>query len=513
MNDTEFELRLHKELPQRIAAPDAPPSLFAYVAHLGIDEPVVAVERHPIEDRRGELGRRLGSPSRASQSRLGRSGQVLLSLAAALGVIALLAASLMWRSSHQPVALEQGSPSGSSVATTASAGASASARATAGPPASATAPTAQLSPAAPWTGPAANASDMHRIDVNSGWAMLLDASFTLYLTDDGGQTWQLRTPRDLLGVKEPQPNQGRVFGAGMLTFSDASHGWFLYEHELGADAASHVLFWTTDGGRSWMQSPVPAPSSARPSWIARVDDRTFLVGFLDRTGNNSQIWTTADGGSTWSHVDQLRAAASGFPDYQPQFSTPLDGWGLSTFGDPLGLRVTHTVDGGKTWKTALLPYAYGNAFGGGAELPVMVGGELVVTGDIETGSGADGLDKLAVVEWTSTDGGANWQQEHELQLGDVLWVGDAPGLSVYRPRNGTTIELVDGYAGRVVATMDTSSFCQPDQGAYVSGVSATSTKDLWATCLRDSAGTGTAHYYLYGTSDGGKTWQPLMGKP
>jgi hypothetical protein len=263
------------------------------------------------------------------------------------------------------------------------------------------------------------------------------------------------------------------------------------------------VYATSDGGRTWSESSIPALGSAWPRWISRVDDQNFLVGFQDWTTSHRQIWATTDGGSTWSHIDETGA---GWPEDEAKFSTPLDGWGFTIGGAPY-IAVTHTVDGGKTWKSATLPYAYGNSFGGGGlETPAMIGGKLVVTGTIETGSGIGGLDKMAVVTWTSTDGGAHWTKEHEVQLGDMLWLNGphAPGLSVYMPRYGGSIKVVDAIAGQVVATMDTSSVCPVAGGAaQVDSASVTSADEVWTTCVHS----------LYGTSDGGKTWRPLMGTP
>lgn len=471
MNDGDFETRLHAELPKRLVAPDAPASLFTYVRHLGLDDPAVAVER-------GRLGNRGRAASRShdgrgSEGRMYKSARVLLSLAATIAVIAILAGSLAWRSSHQSGAASSVSPSGSSASASASA----------------------------WTGPAADVIGMGRLDANSGWAMVYDTGLKLYLTGDGGQTWQDRTPADLVGFEEPAATQTKPRGPKQISFADANHGWFLYEHDLGGDATSHVLYATTDGGRTWSESVLPAPGSAWPRWISRVDDENFLVGFHYFTGID-EIWATIDGGSTWSHIDETGLC----PDGEAKFSTPLDGWGF-TSGMSGSVSVTHTVDGGKTWKSAALPYAYGNSFGGGGlETPVMVGGKLVVTAEISTGPKDPGLDKTAVVAWTSTDAGAHWTQEHEVQLGDMLWLNGphAPGLSVYMPRYGASITVVDAIAGRVVATMDTSSLCPVAGGAaYVESASVTSAGEVWATCVHS----------LSGTSDGGKTWRPLMGTP
>jgi photosystem II stability/assembly factor-like uncharacterized protein len=486
MNDREFELRLHDELPRLLAAPDAPASLLAYVRRLGLDEPA-AVERHRLGNRRSAAGRPDGTY--ASQGRMYKSTRVLLSLAAAIAVIAILVGSLAWRSSHQSAAAASLSSSGSS--------ASASAPLIGATPT----PFAQPSPAG-WTGPAAEIYGMGRIGTNSGWAMVSSgASLKLYLTGDGGQSWEDRTPADLVAAQEPATTQTKPRGPQQISFADENHGWFLFEHDLGGGATSHTLYTTVDGGRTWSESVLPALGSAWPRWIARVDDDHFLIGFLDYATSIDQIWSTADGGSTWSHVDETGA---GSPEDQAQFSTPLDGWGFTMAP---GVAVTHTVDGGKTWKSTTLPYAYGNSFGGGGlETPVLVDGKLVVTAEIATGTSSAGLDKLSVVTWASTDGGAHWTKEHEVQLGDMLWLNGphAPGLSAYMPRYGASITIVDAIAGRVVATMDTSSVCPVAGGAaQVDSASVTSAGEVWTSCVHS----------LYGTSDGGKTWRPLMGTP
>jgi photosystem II stability/assembly factor-like uncharacterized protein len=482
MNDSEFELHLRDELPRRVVPPDAPQNLYAYVAALGLDEPVATVERRFVADRR--------RTSRPQRGGLVGGARALLSLAAAIAIIAILVAGLAWSSSHQPAPAAPASPSGTPVV-------------------SATPTAAAISV------PTAEVLGAGRVDANNGWVMTEDRG-RLYLTDDGGKTWHDRTPADLDRLYVPQTsNPPMPRGAMLLSFSDAKRGSFIYEQQLGSNSTAPLLYRTDDGGQTWSKSPVPASGSAFPMWIAMPDDRNFLVGFREPVGGNFQVWATADAGSSWTQ------RGSYYTDKESvRFDTPSDGWAFS-MDQGLGMQVVHTVDGGRTWTVGALPYKWPNP-GGWSPLawdgPVASGDLLTVWGDVESG-GSSGLNNVAMVAWTSTDQGAHWVVAKVANLGDLLTPGGqhVPGLIPFNPRNSATIKVFDTATGTITGGLDATSICPSvrtgDGSTQIEEVSAASSKDVWVTCSHWDAKAGSTHRYLFGTTDGGRTWRQLTGKP
>lgn len=495
MNDSEFELRLQDELPRRLVPPDAPQNLYAYVARLGLDEPVATVERRFGGARRRTSGRPRGG--------LVGGARAFLSLAAAIVIIAILVAGLAWRSSHQPAPAAQTSPSGTPAVS-------------ATPTAVAIGPSPQATPAATISVPTAEVLGAGRVDANNGWVWTEDRG-RLYLTDDGGKTWHDRTPADLDRLYVPQTsNPPTSRGARLLSFSDAKRGSFIYDQQLGSNSTAHLLYRTDDGGQTWSKSPVPASGSAFPVWIAMPDDRNFLVGFREPVGGNSQVWATADAGSSWTQ------RGSYYTDKESvRFDTPSDGWAFS-MDQGLGMQVVHTVDGGRTWTVGDLPYDWPNP-GGWSPLawegPVASGDRLTVWGEVESG-GSSGLNNVAMVAWTSTDQGAHWVVAKVANLGDLLTPGGqhVPGLIPFNPRNSASIQVFDTATGTITGALDASSICPStstgDGSTQIEEVSAASSKDVWVTCTHSAAKAGSAtHRYLFGTADGGRTWRQLTGQP
>jgi hypothetical protein len=204
-------------------------------------------------------------------------------------------------------------------------------------------------------------------------------------TTDGGQTWQ-SVSRALFSDATPPghlPYGGQKSG---ISFLNASTGWV-----TGTVAANDLawLYMTHDGGKTWDQQTLPRPSgvsSAQLSILAptffSTTDGILPVRFADLTtgrGIATSIYVTHDGGTTWQPTAPVPAAlaASHFLDMQQgwvtdgtalfrtddagqhwtrlatstnfknvtqlDFVSRTTGWAIS------GQGLLKTVDGGQTW--------------------------------------------------------------------------------------------------------------------------------------------------------------------
>lgn len=139
------------------------------------------------------------------------------------------------------------------------------------------------------------------------WA--LPTSDALYMTEDGGTTWD---KRELPGSDlRPPPLQkgGRL---ASVSFIDPSHGWaFVWLDAQTVPANSSRLYRTADGGRTWtlMQSNLPAQAPDAAS-IIFVDATT---GFATHRLSTSavQLLKTTDGGQTWTEISYQLVAPAG----------------------------------------------------------------------------------------------------------------------------------------------------------------------------------------------------------
>lgn len=311
MNDDELELLIRDELHRRVVAPEAPGRLFRCVDRMGRD---------------GDGGAAEAPRARRGFHLVSRSVGVLGGLAGAAGIAALLAVSLAWRPSHNP------GPAVGESATVAAAPSTASPIALASPTPS---PTAIPTHVPTWAGQPVVVSDIGRLDSDFGWVVGNtsdgDGTQNLYVTRDGGGTWQTSTPPDL-GISP-----------GSMQFADRDHGTY---------AAGQKVYLTGDGGSTWTPSTVPAPAGFEVETVEMLDGQRIWAQ-LDANGQ-MELWATTDGGSTWS----LRL--SGRSNRWPQFTfvSQDEGWGwLGTIvsGRISDARSVHTLDGGRTWTSAPLP--------------------------------------------------------------------------------------------------------------------------------------------------------------
>jgi photosystem II stability/assembly factor-like uncharacterized protein len=150
---------------------------------------------------------------------------------------------------------------------------------------------------------------------------LLPQDFGLWRTDDGGRHWRLLVQTDSSnavshGVREQDAKL-------WLSFTDARSGW------LGALEAngSLTLYATRDSGESWVPVTLPPPDGA---WRVNVpvigslkispDGRGTLVVLSAPNQSipppspiHTTVWSTEDGGQTWSDPTELPATSTAFP--------------------------------------------------------------------------------------------------------------------------------------------------------------------------------------------------------
>ena len=158
------------------------------------------------------------------------------------------------------------------------------------------------------------------------------------LTEDGGVTW----------TAQALPSLAASSGGDTTfppTFTSAQTGTMLVE-ETDQDQVSVALYTTADGGHTWTLKSIMAGTALGADFIDA--DRGWLVTTdPEGTGAAPDIFSTADGGSTW---DRLNAFP--FIGVRLDFLTSSVGWAATDIGqvsEGVPTALFQTLDGGRNW--------------------------------------------------------------------------------------------------------------------------------------------------------------------
>jgi len=204
----------------------------------------------------------------------------------------------------------------------------------------------------PATAPALNSVAMYG---DNGWATTLDSAgpiSSVLRTGDGGHTWRT--------VTLPTQQGSFIFGFAPI---DASRAWLMV---AGPTETGPVDLWSTkDGGQTWSKTTAPA-FAFRGALITFTDGTHGWFAVPGQPGSQSQeqgivIDRTTDGGKTWRVVAQRNFPPNGSTPGAPSatcgkqdlsFLDSRTGW--LTGGCTGGITFDVTTDGGVTWKAQRL---------------------------------------------------------------------------------------------------------------------------------------------------------------
>ena len=281
-----------------------------------------------------------------------------------------------------------------------------------------------------WVSQASNFTDLSSgvrnisaVDTNVVWISSYDGSGgggsrqDFSRTTDGGATW-------VAGVT----GAPATYDWSMISATDADHAWACY---YDAAAVSGGGIWhTSDGGATWAQQGVGSiyNSTSFPNVVYFWDNNVgFTMG--DPNSTEYEIYTTTDGGTTWTVVP-----GANIPN-------PLGGeYGIvghySVIGDNVWFdtnkgRVYHSVDKGLNWTVAAT----------GITVPtnqvIDIAFYSATNGIVRLYNNTTGANNLKV----TADGGATWTSA--TATGRLL---------------GSDVKYVPGTASRLVSTGAATGF-------------------------------------------------------
>ena len=268
------------------------------------------------------------------------------------------------------------------------------------------------------------------------------------------------------------------------------------DQNTGYGIFTNSIMKTTDAGESWT-SLLSTNGFWAPNFFMINRDEIWFAG------NNNLLYSSKDGGKTWSNqsiksIDAIRKIA---------FFNQKNGMilGTRTKGSAVDLDFEYdllkTTDGGKTWKTEV------------KSLPVKP--EVFAFTDANTMWAAEGYMAPGTGLWNSTDGGKTWNRVQQFEMSTVRHIsfkGNHAYVLAKQPIVGGKVNdiFIAGYSFDAGKTweIDYQSFNDlSNKSGEVEALFFLDGKKGWLNtfAMDDNSSKGE----LWGTEDGGKSWKPL----
>jgi photosystem II stability/assembly factor-like uncharacterized protein len=308
-----------------------------------------------------------------------------------------------------------------------------------------------------------------------------------------------------------------------LQMTSASTGWALRWTGNPAEGSPHLVpARTTDGGRTWATVTPPGASSLLSSLFSSAvlyalsGTRAWLAvtkGNATETGvNRTEVYTTANGGRTWTTSALLRV--QGFV----QFLTapdPRHGWLLEDLGEESagGIIMAYaviyrTTDGGLHWSRVAATEAPPGIGVSKSGIPVQCDKAGLTFATAEVGWLAGACPRIGYALRVSRDGGTHWAEQslglpsdtcvtYGCQVYDPQFFGQTGFVTLVRPP-ATPYFLTSSNLG---VTWRTEGL--PSGGGTAPRIQFFSPRD---GVLVSAGSQGAIGSTFYTSANGGRTW-------
>lgn len=299
--------------------------------------------------------------------------------------------------------------------------------------------------------------------------------YQLYVTSDGGKTWQMR-------------NSSLGFSPLEVHFTNLNDGYAIERYDVvtGKDK----LLKTTNGGKNW--EIVKEMSNIVISNMTFPDEKNgyVITEILEPAGSSVVsrivIFKTVDGGKSWnsSKFYDISADIKGQMIFSINFQNSNTGWVLLSGGldGPIYTDLYRTVDGGKTWQKS-----YSHKESGFAKVAFF---------DDKTGLVLPAFWDLMPKIYRSTDGGNTFNQivkGIDLHFNAFYFIDSKKGFAT--DVNGLVKTTDGGKSWILVSAMKAS---------YFEKIKFFNDKEGVAICYDDAGST-----FVLSTTDGGEKWKNL----
>lgn len=193
---------------------------------------------------------------------------------------------------------------------------------------------------------------IYALNAQECWLLYRNMNFR---TTDGGKSWiKVATPDGVSAATD----------FTHITFINSTIGWLAGTSSSTNGSVGNALYVTHDGGQTWQQQalPLPLPSTASqyylttPTFFSPVDGILPVAISSEILGTGGTIfYRTSDGGMTWHETSTLPLVINGY-DANVVF-TNINHWlvlvdtGYANYTPTYKLPLYVTTDGGQHWKT------------------------------------------------------------------------------------------------------------------------------------------------------------------
>ncbi len=325
------------------------------------------------------------------------------------------------------------------------------------------------------------------LDEQNGWGI---SDTAVLRTTSGGASWYNLTP----------PNAGKLGYLVASYFVDAQHAWVLVPDPN--DMLKGTLFRTEDGGLTWSNVAVPFGGGdmrfldAKHGWMmASLGAGAGSMGVA--------IFQTSDGGATWNQTytndpNQANAGTSLPLGGLKDGLSPVDmqvAWVGGVIYTPGDVYLYQTQDGGMNWTRVSVPVPAGYE-----QAQLETRGPLFATPSVAyLPLSISSQNGVIMAVYVSQDGGKSWVRTPTMipQGGQMDFVSAQDGFIW----NGTNFYVTHDGA-------QTWNTVKPDV-AFAEGFAGMDFVSRTTGFVITSDASG--NHALYGTTDGGATWN-VLGK-
>jgi photosystem II stability/assembly factor-like uncharacterized protein len=204
-------------------------------------------------------------------------------------------------------------------------------------------------------------TQIEMVDLESGWGVGYQESSGDHIlhTQDGGATWEDRTPPD---SRASQPGES---GSAWAHFLDFQNAWVIYASpNLPPAQQEKRVWWTENAGLTWQASATLQADGMEDIFIPEAftsvgDSLGWLLVHVGggMSHDYSYLYHTRDGGQSWERlVDPYTGGIQSLRNTGIAFVDPEYGWvSKDNLGVMPGAFFEQTQDGGRTWEDVFLP--------------------------------------------------------------------------------------------------------------------------------------------------------------
>jgi photosystem II stability/assembly factor-like uncharacterized protein len=176
-------------------------------------------------------------------------------------------------------------------------------------------------------------SDLVPLNMQKAWVggvTYSPGTVYLYRTDDGGVSWSQVN----LALPEGAENFELGIDEDQMQFASDHEGFLVVR--MSGDSTQTVVYTTSDGGDTWTLTPTVIPEAGQSDFLSAEEAIIY---------NGEQFYVTRDAARTWATVTPNIVFGDSFATMD--FVNPNSGWIITVADGQHALYRTH--DGGATW--------------------------------------------------------------------------------------------------------------------------------------------------------------------